>query len=177
METSINKKTGKSLADWIKIVDAKGFTRHGEYLSFLKEEHGMTHGYANLVAHKARKSDAGSNDADDLVDAQYSKGKEHLRPILDVLKDHISKYGDDVEFVPKKANVSVRRKKQFLLIQPSTKTRMDLGLKLTGVEETERLEGSGPFGSMCTHRVRVEDITQIDSELLDWIHDAYEMAG
>ena len=177
MEAAIESKTGKSLDEWIRILSEKNFQKHGEYLAYLKGEHGLTHGYANQIAHKARKSDAGSNEPDDLIDTQYSKGKEHLRSIHDVLVNHVSKFGDDLEFVPKKANVSVRRKRQFLLIQPSTKTRMDLGLKLPGVEQTERLEGSGPFGTMCTHRVRVEKVSQVDEELLEWIHTAYEMAG
>ncbi len=177
MEHSVEEKTGKPLAAWIQIVKTLGLEKHGQIVAFLKSEHGITHGYANLIAHKALKSDAGSSDADSLVEAQYSKGKEHLRPILDVLSNHIKKFGDDIEFAPKRANVSVRRKKQFLLIQPSTKPRMDLGLKLKGVETTDRLENSGPFGSMCTHRVRVEAVTDIDDELLAWIHQAYEMAS
>ena len=177
MEKSVEEKTGKPLDVWIQIVNNQGLEKHGQVVAFLKSDHGVTHGYANLIAHKAMKTDAGSSDADSLVNAQYSKGKEHLRPILDVLSNHIQKFGDDIEFAPKKANVSVRRKKQFLLIQPSTKTRMDLGLKLKGVEITDRLENSGPFGSMCTHRVRIESVAEIDDELLAWIHEAYEMAS
>ena len=177
MEESIKPKTGKSLEEWIAILKPKKFQKHGEYMAFLKGEHGVTHGYANLIAHKARGSDAGSHEADDLVTSQYAGGKEHLKPIYDVLIDHVQKLGDDVEVAPKRASVSIRRKRQFLLIQPSTKTRMDLGFKLPGWETGKRLEGSGPFGSMCTHRVRLENVTDVDSELLSWIAEAYQLAG
>ena len=176
MEESIKPKTGKSLEEWIAILRPHNFQKHGEYMAFLKGEHGITHGYANLIAHKARGSDAGSHDDGDLVTAQYAGGKEHLKAIYDALVDHISEFGDDIEWAPKKANVSVRRKRQFALIQPSTKTRMDLGLKLPGVDLAGRLEGSGPFGTMCTHRVRLETVTDVDSEVLGWIRQAYEMA-
>ncbi len=177
MEKGILEKFGKPVEEWVKIVRKQNFEKHGEIVKFLKTEHDFTHGYANFVAHKARQSDASHFEGDDLVAAQYSKGKEHFKPIYEKLVKEISKMGDDIEFVPKKANVSVKRKYQFVLIQPSTKTRMDLGLKLKGKETGERLEGSGPFGAMCTHRVQVTDIKDIDKELLGWIKEAYEKAA
>jgi len=177
MEKGLLEKTGKPLAHWIKLVRKEKFEKHGQIMKFLKSDHGFTHGFANFVAHKARESDAVSHDPDEMVNNQYSKGKEHFKPIYDKLKTEISKFGNDIEFIPKKASVSVKRKYQFVLIQPSTKTRMDLGLKLKGKDTGDRLEGSGPFGAMCTHRVQVTDISDVDAELLGWIKEAYEKAG
>ena len=177
MEKGLLEKTGKPLAHWIKLVRKEKFEKHGQIMKFLKSDHGFTHGFANFVAHKARESDAVSHDPDEIVNNQYSKGKEHFKPIYDKLKTEISKFGNDIEFIPKKASVSVKRKYQFVLIQPSTKTRMDLGLKLKGKDTGDRLEGSGPFGAMCTHRVQVTDISDVDAELLGWIKEAYEKAG
>jgi len=177
MERGLLEKTGKSIEEWVKIVKKTKLEKHGEITTFLKTEHEFTHGYANFVAHTARKSDSRFHEADDLVTTQYSKGKEHFLPIYEKLRKEIGKLGKDIEFVPKKASVSVKRKYQFVLIQPSTKTRMDLGLKLKGKDTGKRLEGSGPFGAMCTHRVQVTDIKDIDKELLDWIKEAYEKAG
>ena len=57
---------------------------------------------------------------------------------------------------------------------PATKTRIDLGLKLTGKNLTQRLENSGPFGTMCTHRVEKSRLDQIDKELKGWLNEAYE---
>ena len=161
----------------MKILKSESFAKHGEIIKFLKKEHGFTHGYANLVAHTARESDSRFQNDDDLLAAQYLKGKEHFKPVFEKLMQEISHMGGDIEFIPKKVNVSVKRKYQFVLIQPSTKTRMDLGLKCKGKETGDRLEGSGPFGAMCTHRVQVTDVSDIDSELLGWIKEAYERAG
>ena len=77
---------------------------------------------------------------------------------------------------PKKGSVSIIRKKQFALIKPATKTRIDLGLKLSGKELTQRLGNSGPFGTMCTHRVQLSKIDQIDNELIGWLNEAYQMS-
>lgn len=177
MEKGLVEKTGKSLSEWIGIVKMENFEKHGQIVSHLKSEYGFTHGYANFVALKSRESDAASFMPDDLIDTQYSKGRENLKPIYEKLVQKISKFGNDIEFVPKKANVSVRRKKQFALIQPSTKTRIDLGLKLKGKDTTVRLEDSGIFGAMCTHRVRLTEASEIDAELINWLKEAYNAGG
>ena len=69
------------------------------------------------------------------------------------------------EVAPKKANVSLRRKKQFALRQPSTHDRIDVGLIVEGVEPTPRLELARSFNAMCTHRVGVTAVKCIDGQL------------
>jgi len=70
--------------------------------------------------------------------------------------------------------VSLRRKKQFALITPATKTRIDLGLALKGEEAAGRLE---TYNAMCSHRVRIESSTDIDDQVRSWITEAYSRAG
>ena len=175
MEKGLLEKTGKPLEHWIEVVKTSKIEKHKAIMDFLKAEYGFTHGFANFVALKARKADAGSIDNADLLINQY-KGKEQLKPIDDLLLKEISAFGDDVTVTPKKDSVSFIRKRQFVLVKPATKTRIDLGLKLKGKELTARLENSGPFGSMCTHRVRLSDVAEVDTELLEWIKEAYEKA-
>ncbi len=177
MEKGLLEKTGKPLEEWVNIVKKENFEKHGQIMKFLKENHGFTHGFANFVALKARESDAASFDAVDLVSNQYSKGKEHLKPIYDQMLKIVTGFGSDVEIAPKKSAVSLRRKRQFALVQPSTKTRIDLGLKLNDAKLTNRLENSGPFGSMCTNRVQITELSQVDDELIGWLKLAYEQAG
>jgi hypothetical protein len=88
----------------------------------------------------------------------------------------VKTFGNDVTITPKKTTVSIIRKKQFALIKPATKTRIDLGLKIKDKPTTDRLESSGPFGSMCTHRVQLTNASQVDGELIDWLKEAYEKA-
>ncbi|WP_295995661.1 DUF5655 domain-containing protein [Rugamonas sp.] len=84
--------------------------------------------------------------------------------------------GPDVEIAPKKSNVSLRARKQFALLQPNTKTRLDLGLILPGRAAEGRLEASGSFNAMFTHRVKLESMDQIDAEIELWITQAYAAA-
>jgi len=174
---NMKEKTGKTLPQWLKIAKAAKLQKHGEIVKHLKTEHGMTHGFANLVAHKTLASDAGSaSSSTELVDAQYSGAKADLRPIYDALMAKIGKFGKDVEIAPKKSYVSLRRSKQFGLIQPSTKTRIDVGINLKGVKATGRLEASGSFNAMVSHRVRIGDVKEVNRELIDWLKKAYSGA-
>ncbi len=175
MEEGLEKNTGHALEHWIDIVKESGIEKHGEIINFLKKEYNFTYGFANFVAFKSKKTDAGSIDDDELLTNQY-KGKEVLQPIYDKLIEAINTFGDDITRTPKKDSVSMIRKRQFALIKPATKTRIDLGLKLKDKPETERLGSSGPFGTMCTHRVQLTSPNQVDDELIAWIKEAYEKA-
>jgi predicted transport protein len=177
MIANLKARTGKDLEGWKRIAKASGETKHGKIVAHLKAEHGLGHGYANLVAHMFLETGAINADAGDLVAEQYGGAKSALRPWYDTLSKAIGAFGSDVEFAPKKAYVSLRRAKQFGLIQPSTAARMDIGLVLKGVAPSARLEAAGSWNSMCTHRVRLEDPKAIDKELIAWIRQAYEAAG
>lgn len=177
MLENLKEKTGKDIDAWVKLAKASGEEKHGRIVSHLKDRHGLTHGYANLVAHSLLKSAAVmAEPGEDLVGAQYAGAKAALRPWYDALAKSIGAFGKDVDFAPKKAYVSLRRSKQFGLIQPSTAARMDIGLVLKGVAPKGRLEAAGSWNAMCTHRVRVENAGGIDKELLGWLKQAYESA-
>ncbi|NJM26851.1 MAG: DUF4287 domain-containing protein, partial [Bacteroidia bacterium] len=54
---------------------------------------------------------------------------------------------------------------------------LDIGLNLKGVAVAGRLEASGSFSAMCTHRVKIEQEKEIDKEVLQWLKQAYDTAG
>jgi hypothetical protein len=175
MIAGLREKTGKSLEEWLKILRASKLAKHKEFMSLLKEKHGLTHGFANMIALQALQSDSHTaGDVDALVDAQYAGAKAGLRPIYDSLLAAVRKFGADVEASPKKAYVSLRRSKQFAIIQPSTATRIDVGINLKGTAPCGRLEASGSFNAMVSHRVRVSSANEVDKELLGWLRKAYD---
>ncbi len=170
MLANVPEKTGKPLDEWLKLVAAEGLEKHGQIVKFLKGDHGVTHGFANLIASEALKTDAPS----DPVAEQYAGAKAALKPVYDAIIEFASGLGDDVEIAPKKTSVSLRRKKQFALITPATKTRIDLGLALKGDEAQGRLE---TYNAMCSHRVRLENVEDFDDEVRGWMAEAYARAG
>ncbi|HBS32440.1 MAG TPA: DUF4287 domain-containing protein [Parvularcula sp.] len=178
MIANFKEKTGKTLDDWLKVASKMGAKKHGEIVATLKKDHGMTHGFANVVAMKHLKSDAGSlaDGGADLVAEQYAGEKAALKPIYDALIAAVQKFGTDVEVAPKKAYVSLRRKKQFAILQPSAKSRLDVGINLKDAPAKGRLEASGSFNAMVSHRVRVEKKADADKELIGWLKAAYDAA-
>jgi len=170
MIENMPEKTGKKLEEWIQILNDGNFVKHSIAVNYLKTEHGVTHGFANTIVTLSKEK---NETPDDLVFKQYA-GKELLKPIYELLLSEINKLGEDIVITPKKGSVSLIRKKQFALIKPATKTRIDLGLKLKGVEVQGRLEDSGPFGTMCSHRIQLKSISDVDNEVIEWLSKAYD---
>ena len=180
---NIEAQYGKSIDEWMALVKASGKTKHSEIISMLKTDYGMTHGSANRIALIARGADAASIAKDaasrnsDPVTELYSGAKAGLKPLHDRIVAIIESFGDDIEVAPKKGYVSIRRKKQFCMIQPTTATRIDVGIILKETEATGKLELSGSFNSMFSHRVRVGNLEDASEELANWLKRAYEQAG
>lgn len=173
MLDNIAAKTGKTLDQWKADIATQGFQKHGEIVKYLKETHGITHGYASEIGLKVLQSDAdSSNNTNELFDNQY-KGKENLKPIYEKLIEEINKFEGEYEIAPKKAYVALRRKKQFIIINPATKTRVEIGFNLKGVEPQGRLLAEKP-DAICSHKMSITDLSEIDSEVIQWIKLAYE---
>jgi predicted transport protein len=175
MRANIPEKTGRTLEEWRAIVGASGLEKHGQIVKLLKSEHGVTHGFANLIAHEVRGSSALQAGGDELIDAQYAASKAALRPIYDALAKAVADFGEDVELSPKKTYVSLRRSKQFGLIKPSTRTRVDLGINLKEAAATARLQPAGSLG-MVSHKVALASVDEVDDELVGWLRQAYAQA-
>lgn len=178
---NIQTKTGKTLVELGQIVQASGLTKHGEIRAMLQRELGLGHGDANSLVHALANSDgqraaqAQGATTDDVLNAIYAGPKAPLRPIHDQLMTAINEFGE-FEIAPKKGYVSLRRKKQFAMIGPASKGRVEVGLNMKGVPPTERLTAL-PAGGMCNYKVNVSDPSEVDAELIDWIKQAYTSAG
>ena len=175
MKKNLAEKTGKSFVAWVNIARSLGTSKHSDIVAYLKAEGPMGHGYANAVALEARKSTVVVDE--DPVDMIFSGDKAQLRATYDVIKATIAIFGKDIEFAPKKNYVSVRRTKQFALVQPSTPTRIDIGINLKDVEAVGKLEASGTWNGMVSHRVRLITLADFNKDVKAWLKQAYKQAG
>jgi len=173
MITSLKEKTGKSLEEWRVVIASAGWLKHGEIVAGLKGEHGLTHGYAHQIALRAK--DTANTPAGDPTEEMFAKRPE-AKAAYDVLMPRIQAFGADVDIAPKKGYLSLRRAKQFAVLQPAA-GRLDVGIQLKGVDPGPRLEASGSFNAMLTHRVRVASADEVDGELIGWLQQAYDVAG
>lgn len=172
---NIQKRTGKTLAQLNDIISKSGMAKHGQIRSMLKEELGMGHGDANTVTSLYLNPPEGKNKDEDVLDNLYVGKKADLRKIHELLMQGIKKFGD-FEVAPKKAYVSLRRKKQFAMIGPATNTRVEVGINHKELQGTERLLEQ-KAGSMCQFKVKLTDASQVDDELFNWLKEAFRVAG
>ena len=176
MIENLKEKTGHSLEEWKEVISAQKLVKHGEIVKFLKESHNVTHGYASEIALKVLGSDAdSSNNTDEFLESQY-KGKENLKPFYDKLIAEIQGFNGDFEIAPKKTYVSLKRKKQFVILNPASKTRFEIGFNLKGIEPKGKLEAEKPNG-ICSHKINLSELNEIDEEVISWIKMAFEKAG
>jgi hypothetical protein len=173
---NIEATYGRSIDEWIELIRASGWSRHGEIVARLKADYGLSHGAANRVALVAMDALNPQSRAGDPEATLYEGGKHALLPIHARLMAEVHKLGADIEIAPKKGYLSLRRRKQFAMIKPATKN-VDLGLILPARAVEGRLESAATFNALFTHRVRVGSPEEVDDELTAWLRDAYELAG
>lgn len=174
MARNLEEKTGISLAAWVKRARSGKLDKHGAIVTFLKTRHGLSHGYANLVASAALATPNSARSADPL-DGIYSGSKTPLRVLHEKLSEGIDRLGIS-EKSPKKTYISFRRNKQFAMLGPATKDAVELGLNAKSLPPSARLKKLAP-GSMCQYAVRISKPSEIDAELMAWVRFAYEAAG
>ena len=174
---NIEKRTGKSLAELAKLVKSSGLEKHGEIVAMLKSDLGMGHGDANTLVHHVKNAGgaAAAASPDGALDAIYVGPKAELRSIHDALMKEIRKFGE-FEIAPKKAYVSLRRKKQFATIGPATKTEVEIGLNSKTLKPAGKVVQLPP-GGMCQFKARISSAAEADKALIAALRQAYDEAG
>jgi hypothetical protein len=180
---TLPEKTGRSLAEWLRLIEEQGPPDEKERRDWLKTTHGLGTNSAGWLAE--RSVGKGEEDGDPelylqsallYVDAMFA-GREALRPVYDALLELGLSLGPDVKACPAKTIVPFYRKHVFAQIKPATKTRIDLGFALKDTPATGRLIDTGGFAKKdrITHRIPVAGLAEIDGEVRRWLRTAYEM--
>lgn len=173
---NIEKRSGKTLAELAAIIAKSGLAKHGELVAMLKADLGLGHGDANTLVHMVKQAAAPARAADaDPLDAIYAGASAPLRAIHERLMQGISTFGP-FEIAPKKGYVSLRRKKQFAMLGPGTKTLLEIGLNAKRNDPGAGFSALPP-GGMCQFKRRIASVDEVDTALLAAIRIAYEEAG
>jgi hypothetical protein len=168
-------RTGQGLDVWNARVRDTGLSDEASLRAWLTEQ-GVT-GYPAmlLVMERFGYRDYLQATADELIEGQYADRPE-LRPILDTILGLLPGVGD-VEIQARKTYVAlITPKRTFGAVQPTTKKRVDLGLRLTkDIKPEGRLQAAPNFGqSSVTHKIGLEIASDIDDEVEGWLKKAYE---
>jgi hypothetical protein len=170
------ERTGEGLETWNARVRESGATDETSLRNWLSER-GVT-GYPAmlLVMERFGYPDYIKASADELIEGQYAD-RPHLRPVLDAILNLLLEVGD-VEVQARKTYVAlISPKRTFGAVQPTTKKRVDLGLRLTvDVGPQGRLERAPNFGqSSVTHKIGLASVDEVDEYVVDWLKRAYEL--
>ena len=172
---NIETKTGRTFAELCALIADSGLTKVGEQRAMLMDKLKLGYGDANTLALLAKQAAAPVAIDADPLDAIYAGAKAPLRSLHDRLYAEISKLGA-FETAPKKSYVSLRRKKQFAMLGPATKSEVELGLNAKALSGSSRLKAMPP-GGMCQYSVRLSKPSEIDPELMGWVRAAYDAAA
>jgi Domain of unknown function (DUF5655) len=168
----LKERTGEDVDVWNGRVKKESFNDEKALRAWLTKQ-GVT-GYAQslLVMERFGYPDFLLASADELVEGQYGD-RPHLRPILDAILDAAAGLGE-VTIQARKTYISlVSPRRTFARVQPTTKNRVDLGLRLDGQKPGGRLQPSKIHDTM---RLQISFTTrdEVDSEALDWLQRAYD---
>ena len=175
---NLPEQTGRTIRRWAELVRSKAPAgSRKERIAWLQREHALGHSQASMIVDWVDRPEMFEEPDPATLVASMLKGKEPIHPILARLMSVIEELGGDVKMEPRQTYVAFSRVRQFAVLQPSTATRLDVGLVLPDAEETQRLRPAGTFGSgRISHRVSLAHEDEIDAELTGWLRDAYDVA-
>ena len=173
---SLTARTGRSLGEWLALVRASGIDPldQAAVRRWLRAEHGVPQNSQWAIADAAaREAGWARPSAAEYIDRQYAGAKAVLRPIYDALAAAIGELGDDVTAEGRGSYTPFVRGRQFAAVAASTRDRVDVGLRFTDPPQSPRLQpASGP--GQATHKLSLRSLAEVDDEVLNLLHAAYE---
>lgn len=168
----LEKQSGLQVDHWNRRISRKRFADEQSLRAWLTKE-GVT-GYAQtlLVMERFGYPAFVTTSAEDLISAQYAD-RIRLRPIYDELVSAASGFGE-VIIQARKTYVSlVSPRRTFARVQPTTKSRVDLGLRLDGLKPGGRLKPSTIHETMRL-QIGIASRDEVDAEVIAWMKKAYD---
>ena len=174
----IEQTTKTTFEDITRLVDESKLVKHSDIRTFISEKLGLTYGDANTLTHYVLKSDGQSlvegKSFDQILDEIYSDKKSELLPIHHKIMSLVESFGS-FEVIPKKGYLSLKQKRQFMMIGPKSNTRIEIGINLKDLLENDRFIPQ-PKGSMCQYIVKISNIDDVNNELIEILRLAYEQS-
>jgi uncharacterized protein DUF5655/uncharacterized protein DUF4287 len=171
--------TGRSLDDWITILEQRGPLTEEPRARWLQEEHRLSGDIAVAIASAA--SEQGGDELPEpkaLIAAQYAGEMKGARSVYDRLAQAVKACGREARVDARRTYVSLIRHRQFGIITPGPGKAVTLGLTLPGAVQSDRLDPHGRSQSdRVTHTVVLRSRTEVDAEITAWLRAAFDAAG
>jgi len=170
----IQRETGTDVAGWNARIRERAPRDRASLKAWLNEQ-GVDGYPAMLLGYETfGYPDYLQATADELIDGQY-RDKPAIRPIYDRLIAELPKVGE-VEVQARKTYVAlVGPRRTFASIQPTTRTRLDIGLRFDDAALGRGLEPAKSIGqSSMTHKLGLSSADDVDEQTIGWLRRAYE---
>lgn len=169
----LHDRTGEDLDAWNRRIAALNPGSRNELRDWL-EQQGVT-GYSRmlLIMERFGYPDFFTASADELIRGQY-RGRAELRPILDAVLAVVHGLGP-VTVQARKGYVSLLTpRRTFAVVKPSTRTRVDVGVRLDGEAPSGRLlAGKGLANETINLRLPLASPDDLDPEACAILERAY----
>ena len=168
----LQERTGVDVAAWNQRIQTQQLNDEKALRAWLTEQ-GVT-GYAQnlLVMERFGYPDFMQASAEELIQGQYAD-RPQLRPIFEAILGAVAGLGD-VTIQARKTYVSLMTtRRTFARVQPTTKQRVDLALRLEGQKPGGRLQPSRIHASTPL-QISLATPDEVDAEVLDWLQKACE---
>jgi hypothetical protein len=176
MIANLPERTGKTIEEWLQLVEKEKLDTVKERVAWLKSHHGLGMTTSHLIAEYETGAWESYN-PEALVAAMFSGPKTGLYPLYERLLKLGLDLGEDVRACPCKTIVPLYRRHVFAEIKPTTRTRIDLGFALKDTPAKGRLLDTGGLAKKdrITHRILITSMEEIDDEVLRWLRKAYDL--
>ena len=177
-------KTGRSLEQWLKLIEKEAPATEKERRDWLKTKHDFGTNTAWWLAERSFGKGTWDDDpatylkaAEGFVEAMFAGKRAGLRPLYDKLLKLGLGIGKEAKACPCQTIVPLYRNHVFAQIKPATNTRIDMGFALKDTPVSGRLIDTGGFAKKdrITHRIAIGTLDDIDSEVTKWLKKAYAM--
>lgn len=176
VRANLPKKTCLTINEWKLLVNISGprGSRKAQ-VEWLKSRYGLGSVQAAVIIADMAGGN-GHEESEVLLRDQFSGAREALLPIADKVLTAAQSFGIDVRVEPQKSYVPMIRRTQFAVMKPAASDVVDLRLALPGMKATERLVPVRKRRSDgITHHVALHSSEEVDSEVLGWLRQAYEL--
>src|SRR5689334_17988419 len=174
---SMLERTGRTLESWCELVETHAVVDPLDQKAvrgWLKDEHGVRQNSQWAIAFEvATRAGWVQPDVDGYVNRQYEGPRAALRPIFDVLRQELTRLGDDVSVEGRSGYTPFVRRRQFAAVAAATRTRVDLGLRFTDAPASVRLTETTSLGQ-STHKLGLTSVEDVTADAIALARAAYD---
>lgn len=171
---SLEEKTGNDLLGWMEAIRASGQTKTTALTKWLKQEHGLNHLQATMLAGIYLNDGKPVYDYEVMFDKLFV-GKEEQLSLYRELEGLIQSNMSNAKMIPTKTYISIDGERCFATAKIN-RQNIRVGLDLGDLPFGDYVQKAKGLGAMprISHMVEVQETADINDALLGYLQQAYD---